>query len=309
MATRTIPDRKERLAAILVAPFMSCSARIPVYVLLTAVLFPKSPATQALAFLGCYALGAAAGLFSSFVARRTVAKGVSRELAMELPTYKRPSFRTAFFSAWDRGVIFIKKAGTVILAISIVLWWLSSFPKQHTPSPQAAEARERAAMVLADASVANRQQQHDALLQQAASLEAGHHASQTYAGRIGRFVQPVFEPLGYDWRLSIGVITSFAAREVFATTMAVVATGSDDAEDTRVIDAIKNMRRDDGTTLVFTRGTAWSLLVYYVLAMQCLPTLAVTARESGHWKWALLQLVWMCGLAYVAAMVVYKVMG
>jgi ferrous iron transport protein B len=313
MATRTIPDRKERLAAILVAPFMSCSARIPVYVLLTALLFPGKPGQQALAFLGCYALGAAAGLLSSLVARRTIARGASRELAMELPTYKRPSVRTAMLSAWDRGLLFVKKAGTIILAISMVLWWLSSFPKQYAPSPAAAEARERAAMVLAGADAlptAEReaaQQQHDALQEQAEHLEASHHAAQTFAGRIGRFVQPVFEPLGYDWRLSIGVMTSFAAREVFASTMAVVATGKDDAEDEGVLRAIKELRRDDGVTLAFTTATAWSLLVYYVLAMQCLPTLAVTARESGHWKWAVLQLVWMCGLAYLGAMVVYWV--
>jgi ferrous iron transport protein B len=308
MATRTIPDRKERLAAILVAPFMSCSARIPVYVLLTAVLFPSKPATQALAFLSCYALGALAGLISSFIARRTIAKGTSRELAMELPTYKRPSLRTAALSAWDRGVVFVKKAGTIILAISIVLWWMSTFPKNHAPSPVAAETRERAAMVLADTSSANAQTEHDALMQQAEQMEASYHASQTFAGRLGKFVQPVFAPLGYDWRLSIGVMTSFAAREVFATTMAVVATGSDDIEDQSVVDSIKSLKRDDGVTLVFTPATAWSLLVYYVLAMQCLPTLAVTARESGHWKWALLQLVWMSGVAYIAALIVYQVM-
>jgi ferrous iron transport protein B len=139
-------------------------------------------------------------------------------------------------------------------------------------------------------------------------MEASYHASQTFAGRLGKFVQPVFAPLGYDWRLSIGVMTSFAAREVFATTMAVVATGSDDIEDQSVVDSIKSLKRDDGVTLVFTPATAWSLLVYYVLAMQCLPTLAVTARESGHWKWALLQLVWMSGVAYIAALIVYQVM-
>jgi Fe2+ transport system protein B len=209
-----------------------------VYVLLTAVLFPSKPATQALAFLSCYALGALAGLISSFIARRTIAKGTSRELAMELPTYKRPSLRTAALSAWDRGVVFVKKAGTIILAISIVLWWMSTFPKNHAPSPVAAETRERAAMVLADTSSANAQTEHDALMQQAEQMEASYHASQTFAGRLGKFVQPVFAPLGYDWRLSIGVMTSFAAREVFATTMAVVATGSDDIEDQSVVDSI-----------------------------------------------------------------------
>lgn len=142
----------------------------------------------------------------------------------------------------------------------------------------------------------------------AGQLEARHQAANSFAGRLGKFIQPVFEPLGYDWQLSIGVLSSFAAREVFVSTMAVVVAGSDDAEDAGVLEQVATAKRDDGVTPVFTRATAWSLLIYYVLAMQCLPTLAVTARESGSWKWAFLQLGWMCGIAYLAAIIVYQVM-
>ncbi|MFM9995301.1 MAG: ferrous iron transporter B [Phycisphaerales bacterium] len=363
MATRAIPDRRERLAAILVAPFMSCSARLPVYALLTGILFPTSPALAALAFVGCYALGIAAGVLSSLIARRTILRGESRPMVMELPSYKRPSLRTALLTTWDRGMVFVKNAGTNILCICIVLWWLSSYPKVDPPyaavelrstaaslepvdkglGSEAAgpaylgeEAARAAAEYRAEADAVWRGPDPDPALiaklhrlaelnearsmppaeraarleqwrRDADRLEASHAAAHSFAGRIGRFIQPVFDPLGYDWKLSVGVITSFAAREVFASTMAVVVTGEENAEGEGVLDRIAAGTRDDGTP-IFTAAVAWSLLVYYVLAMQCLPTLAVTARESGSWKWAALQQVWMSGLAYLAALLVFQVL-
>lgn len=314
MAARGIPDARERLATILVAPFMTCSARLPVYVLLTTLLFRDRPWQAAGAFVGCYALGALAGVTSALVFRRTILRGRGRPMAMELPTYKRPSLRTALVTTWDRGLVFLKKAGTNILAICVILWWLESFP--HVPPPPEAERlRERAAALGAtgdvpaegrpgadaDGSVETR----ESLLAEADRLERRHAKERSFAGRIGRAVQPVFAPLGYDWQLSIGVVTSFAAREVFVSTMAVVVAGEEDAEAGGVLEAIGRAKRDDGVTPVFTRATCWSLLIYYVLAMQCLPTLAVTAREAGGWRWALLQLAWMSGVAYAAAGAVY----
>jgi len=314
MAARGIPDARERLATILVAPFMTCSARLPVYVLLTTLLFRDRPWQAAGAFVGCYALGALAGVTSALVFRRTILRGRGRPMAMELPTYKRPSLRTALVTTWDRGLVFLKKAGTNILAICVILWWLESFP--HVPPPPEAERlRERAAVLGAtgdvpaegrpgadaDGSVETR----ESLLAEADRLERRHAKERSFAGRIGRAVQPVFAPLGYDWQLSIGVVTSFAAREVFVSTMAVVVAGEEDAEAGGVLEAIGRAKRDDGVTPVFTRATCWSLLIYYVLAMQCLPTLAVTAREAGGWRWALLQLAWMSGVAYAAAGAVY----
>jgi ferrous iron transport protein B len=302
MATRAIPDPRERLATILVTPFMACSARLPVYVLLVGLLFKDRPLLAALAFVGCYLLGIAAGVLSALVARKTILRGPSRPMALELPTYKLPSLRTALITAWDRGRMFLMKAGTNILAICIVLWWLGAFPHVNPPAA-ASELEQRAAQVEAQAPA-----DAEDLRVEARRLTRMHQQANSFAGRLGRTVQPVLEPLGFDWQLSIGVLTSFAAREVFVSTMAVIVAGEEDAEDEGVLEKIGSAKRDDGTP-VFTPAVCWSLLVYYILAMQCLPTLAVTAREAGGWKWALLQLGWMSGLAYIAGLVVYQVLA
>jgi ferrous iron transport protein B len=301
MACRAIPEKKDRLATILVAPFMSCSARIPVYVLLTVLLFPESPFLQSVAFMACYLLGILAGLFSALVARRTILRGKGRPMMLELPTYKRPSLRTALYAAYDRGLIFLKKAGTVILAICILLWWLSTYP--HVAPPQEAANLAEQGQALVERGDADGGEQ---LIAKADELTARHALEHSFAGRIGRAVQPVFAPLGYDWQLSIAVMTSFAAREVFAGSMATIVAGTDDPEGEGVLQRIAEARRDDGVTLVFLPAVCWSLLVYYVLAMQCLPTLAVTAKEAGGARWAFLQLGWMSGLAYLAALIVYQ---
>jgi ferrous iron transport protein B len=301
MACRAIPDRRDRLATILVAPFMSCSARIPVYVLLTVILFPDSPFKQATAFTGCYVVGALAGLLSALVARRTFLKGRSRAMAMELPSYRLPDVGQALRTTLDRGLMFLKKAGTVILAISIVLWWLNAYPR----SGATAEAEALRAMA-AEVSIAE-PDAAEVLEARAESIDARHAAANSFLGRIGTAAQPVFAPLGYDRQLTIGVLASFAAREVFATTMAVQVAGTDDFEDEGIKQSIATAVRDDGRP-VFTVATSWSLLIYYILAMQCLPTLVVTAREAGGWKWAGVQLAWMSGLAYLSALAVYQIM-
>jgi ferrous iron transport protein B len=307
MSARAVPDRRDRLATILVAPFMTCSARIPVYVLLTTILFRDRPAMAALAFTGCYALGIGAGLLSSMVARRTILRGKSRPMAMELPSYKVPSIRTALLTTLDRGLVFLKKAGTHILAISIVLWWLSSYPVA-TPPPEATTLRAEAERLVAaqDAPGDQSEVEAEALLARAQQLEGNHAVAMSFAGRMGRGIEPLFRPLGFDWQLSVGVVTSFAAREVFVSTMSIMLTGSEEAEDEGVLEKIAGATRSDGVTPIFTPAVCWSLLVYYVLAMQCIPTLAVTAKEAGSIKWAILQLCWMCGVAYVAALVVYQ---
>ena len=297
MSARGVPSRRDRLATILVAPFMSCTARIPVYVLLTTLLF-DTPMMQAVGFAGCYVLGIVAGLVSALIARRTLLKGDTMALAIELPRYRWPSLRTAIVSAWDRGIVFLKKAGTVILSISIVLWWLGSYPLVEAPA-QAVGLRAEAAQVEDEAEART-------LFEEADRLESAHQAERSFIGRIGGAVQPVFAPLGYDRQLTVGVLASFAAREVFVSTMAIVATGSEDFEDEGVRESLRSATRDDGQ-LIFTTAASWSLLVYFVLAMQCLPTLAVTAREAGGWKWAWVQLGWMFGLAYVGAFAAYRI--
>ncbi len=320
MSTRCIPDPKERLATILVAPFMTCSARLPVYVLLAGVLFPGQPLLAGLAFIGCYGLGIAAGIISALIARRTILRGKARPMALELPSYKVPSLRTAAINTYDRGLVFLKKAGTSIMCICILLWWLGAFP--HVAAPEAAiklraeasamqaaaasspaEPAAPAAPATVDAQVAD-------LLAQADRVEHRHAKANSMLGIIGRTVQPALSPMGVDWQLSVGILASFAAREVFVGTMSVVIAGSeesdDDTENQKIRDTLAGALREDGKTLVFNRPTSWALLVFYVLAMQCLPTLAVTAREAGHVKWAILQLVWMSGMAFIFAAVVYQ---
>ncbi|MBX3379719.1 MAG: ferrous iron transporter B [Phycisphaeraceae bacterium] len=314
MSTRVIPDRRERLATILVAPFMTCSARLPVYVLVTSLLFKGRPFYAGLAFVGCYMVGAIAGLASAFIARRTILKGPSRPMVLELPTYKIPSLRTALATTIDRGWVFLKNAGTNILAICIVLWWLGSYP--HVPPPpqvvamrlEAAEVRTRAAETtgVIAGELGSRAEEIEA---SADKLEAANAKARSFIGRMGKAVQPVFAPLGYDWQLTVGVLTSFAAREVFVSTMAVVTSAGGDNADVHnegIVQSIANAPRDDGKTPIFTTATCWSVLVFFVLAMQCLPTLAVTAKEAGGAKWALLQLGWMSAVAYAAAFTVYQ---
>lgn len=292
MSARLIPDRRDRLAVILVAPFLSCSARLPVYVLLLGVLFADRPALAGLVFAGCYTLGVVAALLSALLARQTLLKGRARPMVLELPDYRRPSLQTAALAAWDRGLLFIRKAGTVILGIVIVLWWLSAYPASDPP-PESVALRQQAVAV-ADTPEA------EALNAEADELTNRSAMANSFAGRIGQFAQPVFDPLGYDWQLTVGVMTSFAAREVFVSTMAVLVAGGDDVDDPAIIQRIERAKRDDGQPML-TPSTAASLLVFFVLAMQCLPTLAVTAREAGGWKWALLQLGWMSAVAWVAA--------
>ncbi|MGE4196686.1 MAG: ferrous iron transporter B [Phycisphaerales bacterium] len=310
MATRAIPDPRERLATILVAPFMTCSARLPVYVLVTTILFRDSPALAAAAFVGCYVLGALAGVLSALIARRTILRGRSRPMALELPTYKVPSLRTALMTTYDRAMMFLKKAGTNILMICIALWWLGAYP--HVDPPVRAVELRQIARDMPDQSsvqIDDATWSRDDLEQEADRLEAAHAQAHSFIGRLGRAAEPVFRPLGYDWQLTIGVLASFAAREVFVSTMAVVLAGSADGEDQGVVRRMTTATRSDGATLVFSRPASWSLLVFFVLAMQCLPTLAVTARESGHFKWAVLQLAWMSTLAYGGAALAFFLAG
>ena len=300
MSTRLIPDRRDRLATIMVAPFMSCSARLPVYILLTGLLFADRPALAGLAFAGCYLLGSAAAFFSAWLFGKTALKGTPRPMVLELPSYKRPSFTNALLTARDQGQAFLQTAGTVIVAICVVMWWLSAYPKVDAPV-EAVELRQAAETAAAPAVA-------DELRTRADVIQAKAEQSGSFAGIMGRTIQPVFQPLGYDWQLTVGVLTSFLAREVFVSTMSVIVGGGAEAEpDEGVRRRIRTMTRDDGS-LVFTRATAASALIFFVLAMQCLPTLAVTRKETGKAKYAVMQLAYMSGLAYVTALVVYQSM-
>jgi ferrous iron transport protein B len=299
MSTRLISDRRDRLATILVLPFMSCSARLPVYVLLTSLLFANRPGLAGLAFAGAYVLGAAAAFGTAFVFGRSYLRGLPQPMMLELPAYRWPSLTNALFTARDQGLSFLKTAGTIIFAICVVMWWLSAYPRSAPPAEaEALRAQAAVAGLTAD--------QSQALLDEADRVEGRAVQAASFAGRFGRFIQPVFAPLGYDWQLTDAVLTSFLAREVFVSTMAVLAGAGDAIDpDEGVISGIRTMTRDDGTP-VFTRATAASALVFFVLAMQCLATLTVTRREAGGLKYAGLQLVYMSSLAYVVALVVYQ---
>lgn len=303
MSARLVPDRNDRLATVLVAPFMSCTARIPVYVLLIGLLFADRPFIAGVAFAGCYLLGAVAALLSALIARRTILPGTSRPMVLELPEYRMPSIRSAIFLAWDRGLVFIKNAGTVILGIVIMMWWLSAYPKAAEPA-EAIALRSQAVAVAPEKpeDAANLEAKADQLALQAQQAES-------FAGRIGSFAQPLFAPLGADRTLTVGILTSFLAREVFVSTIVVLEGGGEDVEEEGgVLDLLANATRDDGTP-IFNTATSASILVFFVLAMQCLPTLAVTRRETGSWKWPALQFAWMTGMAWILAAIVYAVVS
>jgi ferrous iron transport protein B len=294
MSTRLIPDRRDRLVTILVAPFMSCSARLPVFVMLTTLLFASRPALAPVAFAACFMLGAGAAFLSALLFSRTIFRGRARPMILELPAYQVPSIRNALLSARDQSLSFLKTAGTIIMLICVVMWWLSAYPKVVRPAEANALRVQAATAAPAEAT---------ALVDKAQHIEARAQQAGSLAGWLGHAIQPVFAPLGYDWQLSEGLLTSFLAREVFVSTMAVLAGAGNDQSG--VISGVRSMRREDGTP-VFTIATAASALVFFVLAMQCLPTLAVTRRETGALKYAVVQLVWMSGVAYAAAFIVYQ---
>ena len=303
MATRLIPNHRDRLATILVAPFMSCSARVPVYALLTGVLFAGRPLAAGFAFTGCYVLGGIVGLATAALLRKTILRGPSTPMMLELPDYRLPSIRNALTIAMDRGMLFLKNAGSVILSIAIVMWWLSAYPKSP-PSPESVAIELRAVEVApTDPTTAEN------LRSQAERLNERTQQSGSFAGQLGTICQPAFAPIGLDRQLTVAVLTSFLAREVFTTTVFVLAgAGSDaDGEDQGTLATVRSATRDDGLPL-FTMATSASLLIFFVLAMQCLPTLVVVAKETGSWRWPLLQVCYMTIIAYTAALFAYRFM-
>ena len=305
MAARVIENWRDRLVTILVLPLLTCSARLPVYAMVTALLFHDSPIQAAGVFLGAYLLGIVAALLTAFCLKKSILKGESMPLVIELPPYRLPSLRTALTTVLDRALIFVRKAGTVILMISVVLWVMATYPKLSetdlSPTVAGEVAALRSAADGADDETAN------AMLAQADQLVAQEGLAYSFAGRAGRLVEPLFRPLGFDWKINVGVISSFAAREVFVSTLAVVyGIGADAAEDeATLVDILRSQKRSDGSP-VFATATCLSLLVFYVLAMQCLPTQVITRRETGGWKWAIFQLGYMTALAYVASLLVYQ---
>ncbi|EYF01127.1 ferrous iron transport protein B [Chondromyces apiculatus] len=307
LATRTLENRRDRLITMMVVPLASCSARLPVYVLVTAVIFdPEAKvlgvlSVGAVVLLAMYGLSMVATLVAAAVLRRTVLKGPRTALVLELPPYRLPSVRDVLLATWARVRDFLTAAGTVILALSVVIWGLLSYPKDP-----AAEARWEAKRAEVTASVAEGEER-DAALEAASQAEAGEALRHSAGGRLGHVIEPVIEPLGFDWRLGVGIIGAFAAREVFVSTLGIVFdVGSVDEESQPLREALRDARRPDGSKLM-TPLVGVSLMVFFVLACQCMSTIAVVRRESGAWKWAGLMFGYMTVLAYVASLGVYQV--
>ncbi len=306
MSTRVIETKRDRMLAILVIPLMTCSARLPVYAMITALLFADRPLVGGLAFFGCYVLGIAVALGLAFAFGKTVLPGKPQDLFIELPRYRLPALSQALRITWERGLVFVKQAGTVILGISIVLWFASTYPQlPEDRVASVAEVADQTRLVELEAALEATPEDED-LAGEYDNLISEYQLRHSAAGRMGTLFEPVFEPLGFTWQMNIGVVTSFAAREVFVSSLAVVyGVGEDGAEDGRLLSVLQRQTRPDGTP-VFSLAAGLSVLVFYVLAMQCLPTLAVTKRETGSWGWAALQFVSMTLIAYVFALVTYQ---
>ena len=303
MSTRVIENPRDRLVTILITPLMTCSARIPVFAMVTALIFPHSPLKAGLVFTGAYAFAVATALVMALIFRGTILPGGSKPLMIELPQYRMPGLRVALLHTFDRAKIFVKQAGTIILAISLILWALSYYPKSAAPAA-AVTMNEQAAQFEKKGDTKQANQLHAS----ADRLTAQHSLQNSFAGKIGHFIEPVIAPLGYDWQIGIGIFSSFAAREVIVSTLAIVyGVGEDTAENNRssLYDSLRRAQRSDGTP-IFNTATCASLLVFYILAAQCLSTTAVVKRETGGWKWPLFQIAYMSALAYGAALIVYQ---
>jgi ferrous iron transport protein B len=307
MATRTIETRKDRLVTILVAPLMSCSARLPVYTLLIAACIPDIRILgilklQGLTMLAMYLLGTVVALLMAWLFKKTLLKGETPMLIMELPPYKRPLLRVVARHMWDRARLFLRRAGTVILGINILLWFLATYPKLGVESLNRSTVKSET-----QPAGSTIQPSSNPTIPSPAEL-AGAQLRNSFAGRMGRAIEPIIAPLGFDWKMGIGIITSFAAREVFVSTMSTVYNvgESDSKAGTKTLaQTLRAQTRPDGTP-VYTTLVAITLMVFYVFALQCASTVAVVRRETNSWKWPLFQWVYMGILAWGLAFITYQ---
>jgi ferrous iron transport protein B len=319
LATRTIETRRDRLATVLVAPLMSCSARIPVYLLMVMAFVPAGTVlgivdSRALVFTGLYLVGILVAIPVAFLLRRTVLRGEPTPFLLELPPYKLPSLRAVGHRMAVAGREFIVRASTLILATSVVVWALSYFPRD--PAVGESLAREESALAAArDAAVARAptpearaeaDAAHAAALEGARTRAEGEWMRRSWLGRAGRAVEPVFAPIGWDWKVSVAVIASFPAREVVVGTLGVLYDVGDPGDDDATLrERIRAARWEDGPRKglpVFDLASALALAVFFALCMQCVSTLAVMRRETGGWRWPLFAFAYLTALAYVGAL-------
>lgn len=300
MATRTIENKRDRFATILIAPFMSCSARLPVYTLMIGAFFAGQTvfgfvSLGAILMLAMYTLGIVVALVVAFILKRTLLKAPPPPFIMELPPYRMPSIRTVFQNMLTRAWLFVKRAGTVILAISIILWALMYFPRSESKSDAFTRSPDVSAV-------------HEQITPEGVTLAPeSQQLRNSFAGKLGHIIEPAIRPLGFDWKIGVALIASFAAREVLVSTLSIIYNvGKDENEQSEtLISAIRNAKDDNGR-IVWTPLTALTLMVFFVLAMQCMSTVAIVRRETNSWSWTLFMVGYMTALAYVAALITYQ---
>ncbi|MBK6826869.1 MAG: ferrous iron transport protein B [Chitinophagaceae bacterium] len=298
MSARNIENRKERLLTILITPLMSCSARLPVYTILIGLVIPQTYlfgflGVQGLVMMGLYLLGLVMALIVSYIAKWFIKIQEKSFFILELPAYRSPRWSNMVTTMLSKARIFVFDAGKIIMIISLLLWGLSSFGPGNTMQNISSKHETLKAAPGANQSVLHKEYQ-------TAKLEG------SYAGILGKSIEPAISPLGYDWKIGIALITSFAAREVFVGTMATLYSVGDDEGSLLLKEKMKAAKKPDGTP-VFTLATGLSLMIFYVFAMQCMSTLAVVKRETRSWKWPIIQLIYMTGLAWVMSWVVYQI--
>ena len=303
MAARNIESWKERLITILVTPFTTCSARLPVYVIIIALVIPEGTflglSYQALTLMSLYALGFLTAVFAAFILNKILKIKSKSYFVIEMPSYKMPLLKNVGLTVLEKTKTFVFEAGKIILAISIVLWFLASYGP--------GEQFNNAEAIVTEA--------HPNLLEDELNdLVAEHKLEHSYIGIIGKGIEPIIQPLGYDWKIGIGLVTSFAAREVFVGTLATIysiGSANDIENEDEAMSTIKNRMAEethsDGAK-VFTLASGISLLLFYAFAMQCMSTLAIVKRETNSWKWPMLQLVFMSGFAYIVAFIAFQVL-
>ncbi len=302
MATRTIENPKDRLATIMIAPFMSCSARLPVYTLMIAAFFAGQTvfgflSLGAVLMLAMYSLGIFVAILVAFILKRTLLKSPPPPFVMELPPYRLPNLRTVFQNMLTRGWIFVKRAGTVILTISIILWALAYFPRSLQTETGSQEISINTPL----------ERQFSENDERPEKMVESEQLKNSFAGKLGHLIEPVIKPIGFDWKIGVALIASFAAREVLVSTLSIIYNTGKDAteEDETLLSAIRGATDEQGNK-VWTPLTALTLMVFFVLAMQCMSTVAIVRRETNSWSWTIFMVVYMTGLAYFAAFLTYQ---
>ncbi|GAB3007987.1 ferrous iron transport protein B [Niabella terrae] len=300
MSARNIENQKERLLTILVTPLMSCSARLPVYIILTAIVIPKTMvlgfiSLQGLVMMGLYLIGVIFAMAASYVAKFFIKIKEKSFFILELPVYRAPRWKNALQTMIEKAKIFVVQAGKIIIIISLALWFLSSYGPSE--KMQAVHQQYETALTLPGADST-----------QIAENYGTARLENSYAGIMGKAIEPVIRPLGYDWKIGIALITSFAAREVFVGTMATLYSVEDDGEENVALQQRMQQATFSDGSKVFTLATGMSLMLFYVFAMQCMSTLAIVKRETGTWKWPMIQLAYMTALAYMAAFISYQLL-